>query len=42
MSTDTALVIIDVQNGLIEDAYHRDEVLDAIKILLARAHASDK
>lgn len=41
MSTDTALVIIDVQNGLIEDAFHRDEVLDAIKTLLARAHASE-
>ena len=40
MSLETALVIIDVQIGLIEDAYHRDEVLSAIGTLLKKARAS--
>ena len=30
MSRDTALIVIDVQIGLIEDAFRRDEMLDAI------------
>lgn len=40
MSTDTALVVIDVQVGLIEDAYRRDAVLDAINTLLEKARAT--
>lgn len=40
MTTDTALVIIDVQKELIGDAYRRDEVLEHINTLLARARAS--
>ena len=40
MSTDTALVVIDVQIGLIEEAYHRDEILDTINQLLARARGN--
>lgn len=40
MSTDTAVVIIDVQVGLMEDAYRRDEVLAAIQTLLEQARAS--
>lgn len=39
MSTETALLIIDVQVGLIEDAYRRDEVLQSIQLLLERARA---
>jgi hypothetical protein len=33
MSTGTALVIIDVQVGLIEEAYRCNEVLDSINTL---------
>lgn len=40
MNNDTALVIIDVQVGLIENAYRRDEVLGAIGKLLERARAA--
>jgi nicotinamidase-related amidase len=40
MSTETALVVIDVQQGLMEEAYQRDEVLNRINTLLARARAS--
>jgi nicotinamidase-related amidase len=40
MSKETALVIIDVQKGLIEEAYQRDEILSRIGTLLARARAS--
>jgi nicotinamidase-related amidase len=41
MSTDTALIIIDVQVGLIEPAHRSSEVLDHISTLLAKAHATD-
>jgi len=41
MSTDTALLVIDVQVGLMKDAYRRDEVLQTIKFLLERAHDSE-
>ncbi len=40
MTNDTALVIIDVQKGLIAEAYQRDEVLEHINTLLARARTS--
>jgi nicotinamidase-related amidase len=40
MSIDTALLVIDVQVSLIKDAYQGDEVLQNIKHLLKRAHAS--
>ncbi len=40
MSTDTALVVIDVQKGLIGDAYQHDEILARINTLLAKARAS--
>ncbi|MEO7020024.1 MAG: cysteine hydrolase family protein [Ktedonobacteraceae bacterium] len=39
-TTDTALVVIDVQIGLIDEAYHRDEVLATISQLLERARSS--
>ena len=38
--TDTALVVIDVQNGVVGEAYHRDEVLSNIQLLLDRARSS--
>jgi nicotinamidase-related amidase len=41
MSTDTALVVIDVQVGLIEEAYHSNEVLTSINTLLNKARASN-
>ena len=41
MNKDTALVIIDVQVGLIEAAYKGDEVLDHINTLIAKARASE-
>jgi nicotinamidase-related amidase len=41
MSTDTALVIIDVQVGLIEPAYRGAEVLDHINTLLTEARITD-
>src|SRR5260370_35721728 len=37
MNTQTALVVIDVQIGLIDGAYHRDEILGTITTLLERA-----
>ena len=40
MSTDTALVVIDVQVGLIEEAYRCNEVLASINILLSKARAT--
>ncbi len=40
MSTDTALVVIDVQMGVVGEAYHRDEVLENIQLLLGRARSS--
>src|SRR5260370_8572559 len=40
MGTDTALVVIDMQVGLIEPAYRGKEVLDAINALLSKARAS--
>lgn len=40
MSTDTALVIIDTQIGVIEPAYHGTEVLAAISTLLKQARAA--
>ncbi|MDQ6643445.1 MAG: isochorismatase family protein, partial [Chloroflexota bacterium] len=40
MSTDTALVVIDVQVGLIEPAYRSTEVLENIHVLLDRAHST--
>lgn len=41
MSEQTALVVIDVQIGLIEGAYRRDEVLSTIANLLESARSSD-
>jgi nicotinamidase-related amidase len=40
MTNDTALVIIDVQKGLINEAYQRDEVLEHINTLLAKARTA--
>lgn len=40
MSTNTALVVIDVQMGVVGEAYHRDEVLENINVLLDRARSS--
>lgn len=40
MSTDTALIVIDVQIGVVGEAYHRDEVLANIQQLLGRARSS--
>jgi len=40
MSKDTALVVIDMQVGIIEPAYRSKEVLDAINTLLSKARAS--
>jgi nicotinamidase-related amidase len=40
MSTDTALLVIDVQVNLMKDAYHRDDILRTIGLLLDRARAS--
>src|SRR2546430_14767468 len=40
MSADTALVVIDAQIGVVGEAYHHDEVLDKINILLDRARSS--
>ena len=41
MSTDTALLVIDVQVGLMQNAYRRDEVLQKIKLLLERAREGE-
>jgi nicotinamidase-related amidase len=40
MNADTALVVIDVQNGVVGEAYHHDEVLENINVLLDRARSS--
>ena len=40
MSADTALVVIDAQIGVVGEAYHHDEVLSHIKLLLDRARTS--
>ncbi len=40
MNTDTALVVIDAQMGVVGEAYHRDEVLSNINLLLDRARSS--
>ena len=40
MSTDTALVVIDAQIGVVGEAYHHDEVLENIQLLLDRARRS--
>ena len=40
MSADTALVVIDVQMGVVGEAYHLDEVLSNINLLLDRARSS--
>ena len=40
MSTDTALLVIDAQKGLIEPAYRSTEVLQNINALLGKAHNS--
>src|SRR5205085_12412258 len=41
MSADTAVVVIDAQIGVVGEAYHHDEVLDNINLLLDRARTSD-
>ncbi len=40
MNNDTALVIIDTQVGIVENAYRRDEVLSAIRALLEKARTT--
>jgi nicotinamidase-related amidase len=40
MNTDTALVVIDAQIGVVGEAYHHDEVLSNIQLLLSRARSS--
>ena len=40
MSEETALVVIDAQIGVVGEAYHHDEVLDNINLLLDRARTS--
>ena len=40
MSADTALVVIDAQIGVVGEAYHHDEVLSNINLLLSRARTS--
>jgi nicotinamidase-related amidase len=40
MSADTALVVIDAQIGVVGEAYHHDEVLSNINLLLDRARTS--
>jgi nicotinamidase-related amidase len=40
MSADTALLVIDVQPGVVGEAYHLDEVLNNINLLLDRARTS--
>lgn len=41
MSTDTALVVIDMQVGLIEPAYRSKEVLESINTLLNKARTTE-
>jgi nicotinamidase-related amidase len=40
VSTNTALLIIDAQVGLLDEAYRRDDVVTTIADLIARAHRS--
>ncbi len=40
MNAKTALVVIDVQMGVVGEAYHRDKVLDNINLLLDHARSS--
>jgi len=40
MTNDTALLIIDIQKGLIDEAYQRDEILEHINTLLTKARTS--
>jgi nicotinamidase-related amidase len=40
MSEETALVVIDAQIGVVGEAYHHDEVLDNINLLLDRARTN--
>jgi nicotinamidase-related amidase len=40
MSAETALVVIDAQIGVVGEAYHHDEVLSNITLLLDRARTS--
>src|SRR6059058_156116 len=40
MNTNTALVVIDAQIGVVGEAYHHDEVLENINLLLDRARTS--
>jgi nicotinamidase-related amidase len=40
MNTDTALIVIDAQIGVVGEAYHHDEVLENIRLLLDRARTS--
>src|SRR3989442_3435862 len=40
MSSDTALVVIDAQIGVVGEAYHHNEVLSNINLLLDRARTS--
>ncbi|HLX39206.1 MAG TPA: isochorismatase family protein, partial [Ktedonobacteraceae bacterium] len=40
MSMDTALVVIDAQVGVVGEAYHHDEVMENINLLLGRARSN--
>jgi nicotinamidase-related amidase len=40
MSVDTALVVIDAQVGVVGEAYHHEEILENIQLLLDRARSS--
>ncbi len=40
MNANTALVVIDVQMGVVGEAYHLDEVLENIQLLLSRARSN--
>ena len=37
----TALLVIDVQNGVVQDAYRRDEVITNIELAVAKARAAN-
>jgi nicotinamidase-related amidase len=41
VTTNTALLVIDVQVGVVETAYQLDEVLSNINVLLSRARSSE-
>lgn len=40
MTNDTALLIIDIQKGLIDEAYQRDKIFEHINALLTKARTS--